>query len=249
VAQFHLAGFTSSGTRDGLLSVFDLRRRRQWETRPKGAATIRDLYRLTDEPRAAEAVLSTLETMFAPAIRRIVEERQPPHLEDRISLANFVALLHVRNPQFREMLRQHEEQSAQLVLALLTESRERWERTLSEARGRPITADEASEYPRIRRKLNFSSSTHSLPAASWYSCNRGRGWCRSTFGRERCGRLPHRGTRQSTVGRRDQKRMGLHRARAPRDQAGESAASSKSDPSLFFAARRRPTSATTTGTT
>jgi hypothetical protein len=157
VPQFHLAGFTSTGTPDGLLWVFDLGQRRQWQTRPKGAATLRDFYRLTDEPGAAEAALSMLETMFAPGIRHIVQEREPPNLEERISLANYVALLHLRNPQFREMLRRHEEESAQYVLTLLTESRERWERTLSEASGRPITADEASQYPRIQRMVRDQS--------------------------------------------------------------------------------------------
>ena len=44
--EFYLAGFTDTGTRDGMLHVSDYRRSRRYRVRPGQAARERDFYRI-----------------------------------------------------------------------------------------------------------------------------------------------------------------------------------------------------------
>ena len=71
-----MAGFTDTGTRDGMLHVFDYRRGKRYRVKPGQAARERDFYciKVTGEnPNVIEKDLSRLEGELAPTLRRVTE--------------------------------------------------------------------------------------------------------------------------------------------------------------------------------
>jgi Protein of unknown function (DUF4238) len=77
---------------------------------PDGVATQRDFYAIPSGPPGAniETFLeSKIETPGLEALRRLVENRVPPSVEDRISLGRYVAFQEMRVPYSRELNREH----------------------------------------------------------------------------------------------------------------------------------------------
>src|SRR5204863_4201054 len=74
VPRFYLAGFTSEGTENGRIVVFDRTRARAWATGATGAAVHRDFYRVNElqtEPLLIEELLSRIEAQGAVRIREV----------------------------------------------------------------------------------------------------------------------------------------------------------------------------------
>jgi hypothetical protein len=93
-----LAGFTDSGTRDGLLHVFDYRRGRRYHVRPRQAARERDFYRIEtpgEDRNIIEKDLSRLEGELAPILRRVTET-DVVRYGDLTDLLSFASMVHVR---------------------------------------------------------------------------------------------------------------------------------------------------------
>jgi hypothetical protein len=104
--EFYLAGFTDTGTRDGMLCVFDYRRGRRYRVRPGQAARERDFYRVevpSQDRNVIEKELSRLEGDLAPTLRRVTET-DVVRYEDLADLLSFAAMVHVRGRRGLERL-------------------------------------------------------------------------------------------------------------------------------------------------
>src|SRR5215204_4079839 len=105
--EFYLAGFTDTGTRDGMLQVFDYRRGRRYRAKPRQVARERDFYRVYEpgeHPNVIENDLAAMESEIAPALRQVLADRtvhSPAELGTLLSLA---ALVHARSLKGRERL-------------------------------------------------------------------------------------------------------------------------------------------------
>lgn len=108
VPQFWLAGFTDTGEKDGRLWVTDLKRQKQWQSKPENAGHRRDFYRLTDDaakdPVAFEKVFSRIESAFAPLLKALDERPRGPYLNEWKSIFMYIAIQWMRVPAFRPML-------------------------------------------------------------------------------------------------------------------------------------------------
>jgi hypothetical protein len=107
VPQCWLAGFTSTGEKDGELYVTDLIRRKQWRTNPNKTGFIRDFYRVSEEefdPVMVEKALARLEGEVAPLLRRTDGGEWPLSSDEFSKLLYFVAIQWARVPSFRPMI-------------------------------------------------------------------------------------------------------------------------------------------------
>jgi hypothetical protein len=105
VPVFHLAGFTKKGTKESTLFMFDSQTGEQRDLKPKNVAVARNLYSidLPDTPSDfIEDVFMDLETKTAPVIRTLCETLRMPTGDDYNYLMNYLALLTVRTPAYKE---------------------------------------------------------------------------------------------------------------------------------------------------
>jgi hypothetical protein len=128
--EFYLAGFTDTGTRDGMLHVFDYRWGKRYRARPKQVAHERDFYSIEvpDEDRnVIEKDLSRLEGELAPTLRRVVETDVVRH-EDLADLLSFASIVHVRGRRALEHVYLGLEEKMRSELEAGSLSRDEWER-------------------------------------------------------------------------------------------------------------------------
>lgn len=108
VPQFYLAGFTRSGTKDGELYVFDLKRRKQWKSSPANVAHERDYYAIDTGVEAdrngVERAFSMVESECAAVVESIIRSGTLPRGRDFDVFLNFVAMMAVRVPHMRNTL-------------------------------------------------------------------------------------------------------------------------------------------------
>lgn len=96
--EFYLAGFTDTGTKSGMLHVFDQRRRKRYRAKPGQAARECDFYRIEtpgEDRNVIEKDLSLLEGALAPTLRRVTETDVVSY-EDMADLLSFVSMIHTR---------------------------------------------------------------------------------------------------------------------------------------------------------
>jgi hypothetical protein len=162
-----LAGFTETGDRDGQLWVTDFRRRKQWATSPGNAGFIRDFYRLSDEQLDAVLVekgLSQIEGVIAPILKSIDKDMRDPYADEIDALLYFIAIQWARVPAFRPAMLRLFESFARDDLGRMLESKESWERGLTEA-GIPLDTPGA-DYERTKASKD---SVFSLNVSTdWY---------------------------------------------------------------------------------
>ena len=110
VPKFYLTGFTHGGTDTSELVVVDTGRKKQWASTPYNAAKEWDMYAIDPaEPdgdrQAIEKAFGQLEGKFAEVVRQVIAGKSLPTEKTRWDwLMNFVALLSVRVPHFRDKL-------------------------------------------------------------------------------------------------------------------------------------------------
>lgn len=85
-------------------------------------------------PDVFEQAVSKFEGELAPALNRIIAAENLQSSEDKVVLLNFIALISVRNPRHRETFRKFNEEVMQRVMELATETKERWEGQIAQAR-------------------------------------------------------------------------------------------------------------------
>ncbi len=127
--EFYLAGFTDTGTRDGMLHVFDYHRGRRYRVRPRQAARERDFYRVEvagEDPNVVEKDLSRLEGELAPTLRRVTETDVVRH-EDIKDLLLFASIAHVRGRKALERVYLGLEEKMRLGLEDGSYTQEEWE--------------------------------------------------------------------------------------------------------------------------
>lgn len=104
----YLDGFLASGSTQ--LVCYGRGRSKFHRSIPDGVATQRDFYAIPNRPPGAniEAFLeSKIELPGLEALRRLVENRVQPSVEDRISIGRYIAFQEMRVPYARELNREH----------------------------------------------------------------------------------------------------------------------------------------------
>lgn len=106
IPEFLLAGFTDTGSKDGLLWVIDKNDGRQWQTKPSGIAFSKGFYDIeTDDlPRDfIENAFAFFEEMAAPVIKKIIIKKSIPVGENFERLIMFLSIMAMRVPSVRRI--------------------------------------------------------------------------------------------------------------------------------------------------
>lgn len=170
VPQCYLRGFCSNPIKPKLF-VIDGKEQRSFHSAPAKIAAERDFHRIEVdgvEPDALENALSGFETKLSDALERIISARSMKSLDDRGYLFNLMGMIAVKNPSFRENVREFHEQIVKKVLALATATPERWAsqiRRMKAAGALPPDADE--NYEAIRKLVEADEYKISL-ATGWH---------------------------------------------------------------------------------
>lgn len=129
VPQCYLKGFVRH--RDNpKLHVLDGRTRKAFSTHPKNVAQERDFHAIQVEGLPADAVeasLAEFEGQLAPALQRVIESRSLKDEDDRAYLLNLIALLAVKNPSHRDVMRDFVARISKQMMAMALSTPEIWE--------------------------------------------------------------------------------------------------------------------------
>jgi hypothetical protein len=130
VTAGYLAGFTDTGTREGMLSVLDTKTGRWWEAKPDKAAKERDFNAVNisgHDTNVIESGLSDLEGKAVLLIQELSTAPRLPTTSELEILANFIALQAVRVPAHRTPVARFVEEVGKDVLRISTHTPERFE--------------------------------------------------------------------------------------------------------------------------
>lgn len=128
--QAYLAGFTSTGSKDGQFYVIDRKRNHTFRTSPINVAAQRDFNRVDIEghpPDAIENALAPFEKDAADAIRRVIKTQNFPNDADWNFILNLFGLIAVRNPRFRGSFNRSREEVIRHLGTLLVSDRKVWD--------------------------------------------------------------------------------------------------------------------------
>lgn len=169
IPQFYLAGFTSDGTKDGLLHATDIATGKQWRCKPEGVAHSRDYFRVDvpgQDPFVIERSFADIEGQMATALRTVIETQSIPIGDTYSFLMHLVALSLARVPVMRENTGRPMVQVAEMVLKMTLESPERYYATLEDMKqdGRDVSGFPDYE---TARKLSLSDHVIIKPSQNW----------------------------------------------------------------------------------
>jgi hypothetical protein len=151
--QFYLKGFAKQNGKVWQTWALDLKQKRQFQTNIKKVATIRDFNRIDVDgqpPDAIEQALSSLETDFANVFAEIIKNKSLPINESLNVLFNFIALIAVRNPQFRNQLQSFHDKIARTHAQMLVSDKKVWDSTTARAKAQGVKLDESVSYEDIK---------------------------------------------------------------------------------------------------
>jgi len=134
VPQFYLKRFTN---KDGMLHCFDLEQRKLFQTKPKGVGAQRDFNRVDIEGYPIDAIeqaLSPLESEIDHAIAAIMKQKQVGYDKNAHLLFNLIALLAVRNPNYREARRHSVQMFSERIMDSVLATPERYESQIRKAK-------------------------------------------------------------------------------------------------------------------
>jgi hypothetical protein len=140
VPQYYLKGFAKPRAKDGKLTVFDLKDRRTFATKPRNVAARRDYNRVDIEdvdPNIVEGRLSVLEGHADQAFRRIIATRSIESRDDFSFVPTLIAQVALTNPLFRDQRDRMIRQMGSVMMHNMVSSPERWQ-TVTQ----PAAADE-----------------------------------------------------------------------------------------------------------
>ncbi|MDF0517740.1 DUF4238 domain-containing protein [Bradyrhizobium yuanmingense] len=93
-------------------------------------------------PDVFEQIMAAFEGELGPALNRVLQARNLRNAEDRTILFNFLGLIAIRNPRFRETFREFNEQVLNQMMNLVTADKDRWQAQQKKMRERGyITSD------------------------------------------------------------------------------------------------------------
>lgn len=170
--QCYLKGFGHPRKRGAFhnVIVFD-RSGKKFKTNILNIAVRRDFRRVDIEghpPDVFENVMSTFEDDLGPAIDRICNAGNLKNTNDREILLNFIALISVHNPQFRERFRQFNEDVMNIILQMAISKKDVWENQIKKAREagylngvEDMPYEELREYVKKRKyKIALNTAYH-----------------------------------------------------------------------------------------
>ncbi len=150
VPQYYLKGFAKPCSKDGKLTVFDLKDRKSFVTRPRNVAARRDYNRIEIEgqnPNAVENKLAELEALGDQAFRRIIAARSIEDRDDFSFVHVLLARIAISNPAFRDQRDQIISQVGSMMMHNMVATSERWDAITGqmgpELGGDPIPYEEA----------------------------------------------------------------------------------------------------------
>lgn len=153
VPRCYLRGFTANPKKPKVF-VVDTKERCSFYTATTKVAAERDFHRIDAdgiEPDALEAALSGFETDLSDALQRIIAARSIRNENDRGYLFNLMGMMAVKNPRFRETVRDFHEQIMKQMMALMTATPERWESTVRRAKeDGAVLSDATATYEQVR---------------------------------------------------------------------------------------------------
>lgn len=151
--EFYLAGFTDTGTRAGMLHVFDQRRGRRYRTKPGQAARERDFYRLETpglDRNVIEKDLSRLEGVLAPTLRRVTQTDVVSY-ENLADLLSFASMVHTRGRRGLERVYLGLEDRMRRGLESGDMPRDEWRRIVDALRREGAEPGALPDYDKARR--------------------------------------------------------------------------------------------------
>lgn len=154
VPQYYLKGFAKPRSKDGKLTVFDIKDRKTFTTRPRNVAAKRDYNRVEIDgvdPNMVESQLSILEGHADQAFRRIIDARSIDDADDFSLVLALIGQISLNNPLFRNQRDKMISQLGSMMMHNMIESEDRWNAITSEAvaagvlDGEPVTYEDARE--------------------------------------------------------------------------------------------------------
>lgn len=153
VPQCYLKGFVRH-RENPKLHVLDGKTRKAFSTHPKNVAQERDFHAVQVEglpSDAVEAALAEFEGQLAPALQRIIDNRSLKDENDRSYLLNLIALLAVKNPNHRDVMRDFVARISKQVMAMALSTPEIWEAQVAGAKSAGyMPEDAATDYEEMR---------------------------------------------------------------------------------------------------
>lgn len=134
--QCYLKGFAVKREKAFQTNVYDARQRRQYRTNIINIAVESDFDRIEvpgHSPDAIELALSKFESELEPAIQAIVLEKSLDDFDAKSVLLNFMCLIALRNPRFRERMRSFKERLSKVILSTSLATPERWQTMVARA--------------------------------------------------------------------------------------------------------------------
>ena len=119
------------------IQVYDRFERRVFPNSIDNIGKERDFNRIEIEgvaPDTLETGLARFEDKLAPALERAIGECKFHNDEDRAFVLNFVALLALRNPRWRQRMAEFREHTIRLMMDMVLSSKERFEKQIAVAR-------------------------------------------------------------------------------------------------------------------
>jgi hypothetical protein len=154
VPQCYLRGFVAN-PKTPRLFVIDGKDHRSFYTSTANVAAERDFHRIEAEgvpPDTLEMAFSGFESDLSGALARIIAARSIKSHEDRAYLFNLMAMMTVKNPRFRETMRDFQEQIMKRILALATATPERWTSQMRQMKAAgALPPDAKGDYKQMRR--------------------------------------------------------------------------------------------------
>jgi hypothetical protein len=129
VPQYYLKGFSRPRSKDGRLTVFDLKDRKSFVTRPRNVAARRDYNRVEIEgqdPNLVESRLAVLEADADQAFRRIIAARDISDRDDFSLVLVLIARIALSNPLFRDQRGKMISQMGSMMMRNMVATPERW---------------------------------------------------------------------------------------------------------------------------
>ena len=133
--QCYLRGFTKGAGKDSKLKVFDLKRRKIFDSSTRNVGGIRDFNRVDMEgipPCAVETSWSSFEGELATVLRELQPD-QPLSGSEKGFILTMIAILTVRSPEMREHWRQFHAEIAKRIMDNGLFTKERWEKSAAAA--------------------------------------------------------------------------------------------------------------------
>ncbi|MEP7172520.1 MAG: DUF4238 domain-containing protein [Aestuariivirga sp.] len=129
IPRCYLKGFTVERKKQRQITVFDGVEKKTFLTSIENVAVERDFNRFEADgvaPDAFENKMAEMESEIATALGSIIEKRSIAGEEDRILLMNFICLLALRNPRFRETMRDFQERVSKRMISMSLRTPEIW---------------------------------------------------------------------------------------------------------------------------